>query len=350
MEELSQIEVTTVSKESTPAFRTPAAIFVVTQEMIRRSGATNIPDVLRLVPGVEVGQIDSGKWAVGIRGFEGRLSKAVRVLIDGRSVYTPLFAGVYWEVQHVMLEDIERIEVVRGPGATIWGSNAVNGVINIITKSATRDARDARLGRDRQCRSRSTGLALRRGQRPLGLSRSTGQVSRAVRSTIPAPGTLMTGEWARSASASIGRRASAIRSLFKATLRTIAGQQLDISTYSPPIAAIVEATGITPGRISGSWRDVLLSGSDIQFQNAYFDRTDRQDLNYREIRDTFDSISFITSPPAATTSSGARARASVPSHTSKPFPRWTSCRTTRPITSSADSFRTRSQSFPTAWR
>ncbi len=136
LEELSKIEISTVTKEPSPAFRTPAAIHVLTQEDIRRSGATNLPDLLRLVPGVEVAQIDSGKWAIGIRGFEGRLSKSVLVLIDGRSVYTPLFAGVYWEMQDTMLEDIDRIEVIRGPAGTIWGANAVNGVINIITKSA----------------------------------------------------------------------------------------------------------------------------------------------------------------------------------------------------------------------
>ena len=136
LEQLGNVKVTTASKEPEEVWNTAAAIFVITQEDIRRSGATNLPDVLRLAPGVEVAQLDSDKWAIGIRGFQGRLSKSVLVLIDGRSVYTPLFAGVYWEVQDVPLEDIERIEVIRGPGGTIWGANAVNGVINIITKSA----------------------------------------------------------------------------------------------------------------------------------------------------------------------------------------------------------------------
>lgn len=136
LEDLSKIEVTTVSKEPAEAFKTPAAISVLTREDIARSGATNIPDLLRLVPGVEVAQVSSDKWAIGIRGFQGYLSKAVLVLIDGRSVYTPLFAGVYWEMQDTLIEDIDRIEVIRGPGATIWGANAVNGVINIITRNA----------------------------------------------------------------------------------------------------------------------------------------------------------------------------------------------------------------------
>ena len=136
LEQLGNIETTTASKEPVAAARTPAAIYVITQEDIQRSGTTSIPEVLRLVPGVEVARIDSSKWSIGVRGFGSRLSRSVLVLIDGRTVYTPLFAGVYWEVQDTLLEDIERIEVIRGPGGTIWGANAVNAVINIITKSA----------------------------------------------------------------------------------------------------------------------------------------------------------------------------------------------------------------------
>ena len=171
LEELSTIEVTIASKEASRAFRTPAAIFVLTNDDIRRSGATNIPDLLRLVPGVEVAQIDSVKYAIGIRGFEGRLSRAVLVLIDGRSVYTPLFAGVYWESQNTLIEDIDRIEVIRGPGGTIWGSNAVNGVINIITKSSQGDTRRPRDGGRRQCRSGIPWCAPRRRHGPAQLSR-----------------------------------------------------------------------------------------------------------------------------------------------------------------------------------
>jgi iron complex outermembrane receptor protein len=133
LEELGQIEVTTASKVPVKASRTPAAIYVITQEDIRRSGATSIAEALRLAPGVEVARVDSNTWSLGVRGFGSALSRSVLVLIDGRTVYTPLFAGVYWQVQDTLLEDIERIEVIRGPGGTIWGANAVNGVINIIT-------------------------------------------------------------------------------------------------------------------------------------------------------------------------------------------------------------------------
>jgi iron complex outermembrane recepter protein len=136
LEELGKLEVTTVSKEPEQVRKTPVAIYVLTEEDIRRSGATSIPEVLRLAPGVEVARIDSDHWSIAIRGLSGQFSKSLLVLVDGRSVYTPLFSGVYWDVQNLMLEDVERVEVIRGPGGTIWGANAVNGVINIITKSA----------------------------------------------------------------------------------------------------------------------------------------------------------------------------------------------------------------------
>ena len=138
LEELMNIEVTSVSKKEEKLFQTAAAVYVITQEEIRRSGLTTIPEVLRLVPGLDVAQIDGSKYAITARGFNGRFANKLLVLIDGRSVYSPETSGVYWQVQNLLLEDIERIEVIRGPGGTLWGANAVNGVINIITKH-TRD-------------------------------------------------------------------------------------------------------------------------------------------------------------------------------------------------------------------
>jgi iron complex outermembrane receptor protein len=134
LEALMDIEVTSASRKSQRLANTAAAVFVINQDDIRRSGATNLPDLLRMAPGVQVARIDSNKWAVSIRGANGRYSNKLLVLKDGRSIYTPLFSGVYWETQNTPLEDIERIEVIRGPGAVMWGSNAVNGVINIISK------------------------------------------------------------------------------------------------------------------------------------------------------------------------------------------------------------------------
>ena len=136
LEELANIQVTSVSKKEQSLSKTGAAVFVITQEDIRRSGMMNIPDLLRMVPGVNVARLDSNSWAISIRGFSDRYSDKVLVLIDGRSVYSEVFSGVYWDQLNVPLEDIERIEVIRGPGGTVWGANAVNGVINIITKSS----------------------------------------------------------------------------------------------------------------------------------------------------------------------------------------------------------------------
>jgi len=136
MEDLMNMQVTSVSKHTQKVADAAAAIFVITQDDIRRSGATSIPEALRLVPGLEVARIDQNKWAIGSRGFNGRFDNKLLVLIDGRSVYTPLFSGVYWNIQDVLLQDLDRIEVIRGPGATLWGANAVDGVINIITKPA----------------------------------------------------------------------------------------------------------------------------------------------------------------------------------------------------------------------
>src|SRR6202035_2759192 len=136
LEDLLNIQVTSVSKKEQKLSRTPAAVFVITKEDVRRSGATNIPDLLRMVPGLEVAQINPSTWAISARGFDGQYSNKLLVLIDGRTVYTPIFSGVYWDAQDVPLDLIERIEIIRGPGAAIWGANAVNGVINIISKNA----------------------------------------------------------------------------------------------------------------------------------------------------------------------------------------------------------------------
>ncbi len=136
IEQLLEIDVTVAMRREAPLRDTPAAVYVLRAEDIRRSGATSIPELLRLVPGVEVGRISAGKWAVSIRGFNTFFANKLLVLIDGRTAYSPVFSGVFWDAQDVPLVDIERIEVVRGPGAALWGSNAVNGVINIVTRPA----------------------------------------------------------------------------------------------------------------------------------------------------------------------------------------------------------------------
>ena len=137
LEDLLKMEVISTSKKPQSILKSAAAIHVINQDDIRRSGATTLPDVFRGVPGMQVAQIDANKWAVSIRGFNDRFSTKTLVMIDGRTIYTPLFSGVYWNMHDMMLDDIDRIEIVRGPGGSLWGANAVNGVINIITKKAS---------------------------------------------------------------------------------------------------------------------------------------------------------------------------------------------------------------------
>jgi iron complex outermembrane receptor protein len=135
VEELMNVVVTSVSRRAEPLSHVASAVQVITQEDIRRSGATSLPEALRLASNLQVAQVDSRQWAISARGFNGTTANKLLVLIDGRTVYTPLYSGVFWDVQDVPLADVSRIEVISGPGATLWGANAVNGVINVITKS-----------------------------------------------------------------------------------------------------------------------------------------------------------------------------------------------------------------------
>jgi iron complex outermembrane receptor protein len=136
IEQLMNVEVSSVSKRPERLAQAASAIQVITQEDIRRSGASSLPEALRLATNLQVAQVDSRQWAISARGFSSTTANKLLVLIDGRTVYTPLFSGVFWDAQHVPLADIDRIEVISGPGATLWGANAVNGVINVITKDA----------------------------------------------------------------------------------------------------------------------------------------------------------------------------------------------------------------------
>ena len=136
VDQLLDIQVTSVSKRSEPLSGAPASIYVISAEAIRRSGATTLPEALRLAPNLQVARADSVQYAISARGFNNAIGNKLLVLVDGRTIYTPLFSGVFWDQQDILLEDIERIEVISGPGAALWGANAVNGVINVITRSA----------------------------------------------------------------------------------------------------------------------------------------------------------------------------------------------------------------------
>jgi iron complex outermembrane receptor protein len=137
LEDLMKIEITSASRKEQRAADVAAAVFVITHEDIRRSGMTTIPDLLRMAPGVQVAQMNSNKWAVTVRGFNSLYANKLLVLVDGRSLYNRVFAGVFWDTEDLLLDDIDRIEVIRGPSAAMWGANAVNGVINIVTRTTT---------------------------------------------------------------------------------------------------------------------------------------------------------------------------------------------------------------------
>jgi iron complex outermembrane recepter protein len=293
LEQLGDVEVTTVSKEPVKLARTPAAIYVITQDDIQRSGATSIPEALRLAPGVEVARIDSVKWAVGIRGFGSRLSRSVLVLIDGRSVYSPLFHGVYWEVQDTLLEDIDRIEVIRGPGGTIWGANAVNGVINIITKSA-KDTPGSFVSAGGG--NVNQGLPDFRYRDDNGKNFDYRIYGKGIyRGSEFHPNDDEFDDW--------WRAQGGFRSDWSANPRDTltvqgdiydenAGESVQITSESPPSQYIVNSIAdLSGGNLLGRWRRDLGAGSDFQLQ-TYYDRVNRRQANQAEYRDTFD-IDFV---------------------------------------------------------
>jgi iron complex outermembrane recepter protein len=294
LEQLGDIEVTTVSKGPVKVSQTAAAIFVITQDDIRRSGVRSLPEAIRLAPGVDVAQIDSVKWAIGIRGFESRLSRAVLVLIDGRSVYSPLFHGVYWEVQDTLLRDVDRIEVIRGPGGTIWGANAVDGVINIITKKA-RDTKGTLVYLGGGTLEQGLG-AVRYGG---GNAAGTFNYRAYVKGTDQGPqfhsDNRNFDDWRR------------IQSGFrtdwdidpKDTLtfqgdiyKGVAGESVRLTSLTPPSSTVADQNAeLSGGNLLLRWQRTLSGTSDIQIQ-AYYDRVNRLQANQAEYRDTFD-IDFV---------------------------------------------------------
>jgi iron complex outermembrane receptor protein len=289
LEQLGNIEVTSVSKAPVSVARTPAAVFVITQQDIRRSGATNLPEALRLAPGVEVAQIDSVKWAVGIRGFQGRLSRAVLVLIDGRNVYNPLFHGVYWEVQDTLMEDIDRIEVVRGPGGTIWGPDAVDGVINIITKNA-KDTKGTLVS--------AGGGDVNQGFLDL---RYGGGNDSNFSYRVYAKGSTTSREFHSDGDDFDDQRRTqgGFRMDWDITGRDtltiqgdtydgLAGESVKVTSFSAPYATVVNKNADLSGsNVLGRWKHILSGGSDIQIQ-MYYDHVSRLQANQAEYRDTYD--------------------------------------------------------------
>jgi iron complex outermembrane recepter protein len=322
LEQLGSLEVTTVSKQPAEVWRSAAAIFVLTQEDIRRSGATILPEVLRLVPGVQVSRLDSDHWAIGIRGLTEAFSKSLLLLIDGRSVYTPLFGGVFWDVQDTLVEDIERIEVIRGPGGTIWGANAVNGVINVIT----RNSRDtvgtlASVGGGNVDRGRvgvrfggahgdalhyrvyGSGFSRSAEYHPDGRNYDDWRIGQAG-FRIDAGGT--------------GGDAFVLQGdVYNGRV----GEQVGVGSFFPPAQLVVEGDDrVSGGNILARWQHDLAGGADFRLQ-AYFDRTSRRAPHFEETRNTFD-IDVLHHTPLGrrhNVSLGAGARVN-PSHFTTIYP------------------------------
>lgn len=298
LEQLGGLEVTTVSKQPEAVWRSAAAVVVLTQEDIRRSGATSLPDLLRLIPGVQVSQLDSDHWAVGVRGLASAFSKSLLVLIDGRSVYTPLFGGVFWQVQDTMIQDIERIEVIRGPGGTIWGANAVNGVINVVTRSS-KDTTGALVsigGGNVDQGEVSFRFGGTHGDSLSYRIYGKGFARDAEHHTDPH----VFDDWNMGQA---GFRVDATRhegetlTVQGDVYKGSAGELVAVGSFFPPKQLIVEGSDrVSGGNLLTRWERTSQTGAGFRLQ-AYYDRTNRQAIHFGESRDTFD-IDFLHHTPA----------------------------------------------------
>ncbi|HEX4985529.1 MAG TPA: TonB-dependent receptor [Burkholderiales bacterium] len=279
LEQLSNIDVTSVSKKSERLIDAAASIFVITHDDIRRSGAKSLGEALRLAPNLQVAQTSADTFAISARGFNNSnaLANKLLVLIDGRTVYSPDYSGVFWDQQDVMLEDVDRIEVISGPGGTLWGANAVNGVINVITKPAgtTQGALVSLGGGDS-----ALGGAVRYGSK-LGETGHFRVYAKAsdFSNTQNAAGTALTDGWTTE---QMGFRAdwgSGRRDF------TLQGDAYTGRGDDRPVAGPVTVDGFN---LLARWNERFDSGSDLQLQ-AYFDRSDREDhAGFQGDADTYD--------------------------------------------------------------
>jgi iron complex outermembrane receptor protein len=289
IEELMNIHVTSVSKKQEKLAESPAAIYVITQEEIRRSGLTSIPEILRMVPGLDIAQVQSNQWAVSARGFNAQFSNKLLVLLDGRSVYLPSDAGVAWDQQDTLLEDIDRIEVIRGPGAAMWGANAVNGVINIITKSAS-DTQGGLITATTGDRDRAV-QGIRYGGRiaKLGSYRVYSKYSR--RRTLTESDDDPNADWAvirsgfRTDWRLSGRDSLTIQGdLFRST----AGIDLTLPLLTSPFLQSNETTErASGGNLLANWSH-RTSDRSVVTVKAYFDHMEKSSLLLGEKYNTFD--------------------------------------------------------------
>ena len=291
VDQLLDIQVTSVSKRSESLSDAPASIYVITSEAIRRSGVTTLPEALRLAPNLQVARADSVQYAISARGFNNAIGNKLLVLVDGRTVYTPLFSGVFWDQQEVVLQDVERIEVISGPGAALWGANAVNGVINVITRSALDTTGLMLVG--------GAGEQERGGTLRYGRKVGDGAVRVYAKyaefdHTIYANDAEHTDDWNRG---QVGFRADW---QLGSDGFTVQGDAYKGDSESRGFIGPIELTEISVegANLSGRWSRQMASGSQLQLQ-AYMDHSKRDDaLFYRPTADILD-IDFQYAIPGA---------------------------------------------------
>lgn len=294
IEQLMEMEVTSAAKKPQKFSQAAAAIFVITAEDIRRSGAISIPEALRMVPGIEVARIDANKWAITSRGFNDRFADKLLVLLDGRTIYDPLFSGVYWDVQDTLLEDVDRIEVIRGPGGALWGANSVNGVINIVTKEA------------KKTQGTLVTVGAGREERGFGGIRYGGKLGDLGHYRIYAKyfdrdegvdssGDDAADDWHQWRT---GFRLDQEKARDQFTLQGDlyygkSGQTLTSAMLTPPFAQTFDHdVKVGGGNVLGRWRHTKSTSSDLAMQ-LYYDRTEREDdrpdgTTFSRDRDTID--------------------------------------------------------------
>ena len=290
LEDLMNIQVTSVSKEAQKLAQVAAAVFIVTQEDIRHSGATNIPDLLRMVPGLDVAQINANTWSISARGFNSQFANKLLVLVDGRAVYTPLLGGVDWDTVDVPLEDIDRIEVIRGPGGTVWGNNAVNGVINIITRRA-QDTLGTLVSSGGGTSAQGFGTAQYGGEikggaayRVFGDYLNQDHFPDLIGQDGHDGMHLAHGGFRVDSNLPAGDTLTVQGDIYAGN----EGASIVHTVLAPPENIGVNAsTGLSGGNVLGRWTHAFSSGSDITVQ-AYFDRYTRSGPESRELRDTMD--------------------------------------------------------------
>jgi iron complex outermembrane receptor protein len=286
VEQLMDAEVEPSSKA---LLGSPMALYVIRREDIRRSGATSIPEALRMAPGVEVARIDSNKWSIAIRGFAGRFGNKLLVLIDGHSVVSPLFDGVFWDAQDVLLEDIERIEVIRGPGAATWAANAVDGVINILTRHP-RETRGVLLeggggSEERAFAGIRVGARIGEGLYLRGYEKYVSRASFASEGFTNAGDAWDVLRGGLRLDWDAGRDLVTIEG---DAYRGDAGGLVDLPTLVPPYHEIqAEDIELSGGNARGHWKRRFAGGSELVAEGG-FDRTRRVDAVYDEKRSTFD--------------------------------------------------------------